>query len=450
MFSFKPKKVFEKVRKMDRKQAYTIGAIVIVLVVALLMLMSAVSREDDSFAGMNSRGYDLATMPFASDAAEQYLLANAYPDMRENGSTLLYSSAEKEARQQADEQAMQEEADAHEENVSEDDVSNKDEYPRADGGGAGGYGAGHGNRSGGKGAKTEIGQLGNAGMASASGSGLSATYGPTGDFRQYKGREDRGNEAPIQLNTGNARNSLSQFRSQSLAAARQKNNKMANAGKALYGGYVANSDVLGKDGVDLSKVGGLELDTSAPPSTTDLDNLDKKVTEAAKQREKQKEEEKLSFWEQLGQDLLRQAASSLVSAVMDGVGDTLKGAISGQQAYHTARRSASDDVYKYVSSTEKYDKNNPYGLTSDQFAKYKGAIDGGMKQGSFYRTHGKTNPYAVSQGSAARSNTASSYNGSTDSNAQIGQREEKLPEGTVKDSAGKRCAANLLKDGKCP
>ena len=339
MFAFKPKKVFEKINKMDRKQAYTVGAIIVVSIVALLMLISAMSsREDGSFDGMKSRGYDLATMPFATDEAEKFLLANAYPDMQENGSTLLYSAAEKEARQEADED-FQDTAD-EQMGADGDIVDMEDEYAPTDHGGYGGYGGYGGSGRGGRGGKTEIGQLSAAGMASAGGSGVNSTYGPSGDFRQFKGRENRGNEAPVQLKTGNARNSLAQFRSGSLAAARIQQNKMANAGKALYGGNVAGSEAFGKDGVDLSKLqnGGLTLDTSAPASTTDLDNLDKKVAEAAKKaEEKKKEEEKRSWWEDMLINLAQSAAQSLVDSVMGGVGDTIRGAINGGMAARKAR-----------------------------------------------------------------------------------------------------------------
>lgn len=417
MFTFKPKKVFEKVSKMDRKQAYTIGAIVIVLVVALLMLFSAVGSEDDSFAGMNTRGYDLATMPFASDAAEKFLLANAYPDMQENGATLLYSSAEKEARQEADEQALQEEKDVNEENLSGDDVFNRDEDSRVDGVGRGGRGGG---RGGGRAARTEVGQLGTANMAHSGGSVLNAT-GPTGDFRQYKGREDRGNEVPLQLKTGNARGSLSQFRSQSLAAARQQNNKMANAGKALYGGYVANSDVLGKDGVDLSKVGGLELDTSAPPTTTDLDNLDKKVEETAKQKEKEKQEEKREWWEDMLIDLAKQAASSLVGSVMDVAGDSLKGWING----NSASRAAGKEAWENMKATP-WDKISD----ADKAKLPAGCADKGgwpgCVSGQSYGSLGKYVPSIAAARHKAYGTKSSESAGSTHTDTHIGQNDEKL------------------------
>ncbi|MBO5911828.1 MAG: hypothetical protein J6Q05_06635, partial [Elusimicrobiaceae bacterium] len=280
MFAFKPKKVFEKLNKMDRKQAYTIGAIAVVSIVALLMLISAAtSTNDDSFEGMAARGYDLANMPFATDEAEKYLLAAKYPDMQENGSTLLYSAEEKQARQEEDAQSTQEDKAWESNNNTEWD--NNTSAARSDNGGYGGYrGGGYGGSGrGGRGGRTEIGQLGTANMAHSGGSGVNSTWGPTGDFRQFKGREDRGNGAPVQLKTGDARQALAQFRQGSRAAATFKENRMTGARKALLGGNVTGSEAITKDGVDLSKLqnGGLTLDTDAPPSSTDLDNLDKKV-----------------------------------------------------------------------------------------------------------------------------------------------------------------------------
>ena len=99
MFKLKPGNVFQKINKMDKKQAYTWGAIVIVCFIALITLASFMGDADDtSFDGLNTRGYDLAQMPFINDEAEEYLLASKYPDMQGNNSTMLYTSAEKEAR----------------------------------------------------------------------------------------------------------------------------------------------------------------------------------------------------------------------------------------------------------------------------------------------------------------------------------------------------------------
>lgn len=328
----KSKKVFEKLNKMNRKQAYTIGAIVVVLVIALMMLISAAtSGDDDSFADMNTRGYDLAQMPFATDEAEKYLLANAYPDMQENGSSLLYSLEEKEQRQEEDEEGY---GDNDGEDYTDDDgdsshtsSGNDDSYNSGSSRGYGGYG-GYGGRGGG-GSKTEIGTLSSAGMASASGGGINSTYGPSGDFRQFKGREDRGNERPVQLKTDDARRTMAQFRQSSLVGARLNENKMKNAGKALFGGNIQGSDAFTKDGVDLSKLGagGLTLDTSAPSTTTDLDNLDKKVSDAAKQaQDKKNKDNKQSFWTDLWQGLVKGVADKLIDTFTSGIGDAIVGA----------------------------------------------------------------------------------------------------------------------------
>ena len=419
MFTFKPKKVFEKLNKMDRKQAYTIGAIAVVSIVALLMLISAMtSGEDGSFEGMKARGYDLANMPFATDEAEQYLLANAYPDMRENGSTLLYSAAEKEARQEADEAAAEE----MEESSLQGDSSSaeNDSYANRDSG----YGGYSGADRGGGGSKTEIGQLGNASMASVGSSGVSSTYGPSGDFRQFKGRENRGNEAPVALKTNNARNALSQFRSGSLAAARIQQNKMANAGKALYGGNVAGSDAFGKDGVDLSKLqnGGLTLDTSAPPTTTDLDNLDKKVNDAAKKaQDNKKEEDKREWWEDMLIDLAKQAASSLVGSVMDGIGDNIKGAINGNNASRTARKQYGNQVagsnYENLSANDKAYLASVAGGNNEEQLK---AAWNSMKTKERAKLMSRSTT-AVSLGQEAKVEQIGAYRGTTDSSRFIPQ-----------------------------
>ena len=446
MFTFKPKKVFEKLNKMDRKQAYTIGAIAVVSIVALLMLISAMtSGENGSFEGMKARGYDLANMPFATDEAEKYLLANAYPDMRENGSTLLYSAEEKQARQEADEEAAEE---TEESSFEGDSAAENDSYASRDSGYGSYSGSGRGGRGGGS--KTEIGQLGTANMAHSGGSGVNATYGPSGDFRQFKGRENRGNEAPVALKTNNARNALSQFRSGSLAAARIQQNKMANAGKALYGGNVAGSDAFGKDGVDLSKLqnGGFTLDTSAPPTSTDLDNLDKQVADAAKKaEEKKKEEAKRSWWEDMLINLAQQAAQSLVGAVMDGVGDSIKGAINGNAASRAARKQYGAQVagsnYENLSAEDKaYLASVSKG--QDEWNKMK------PKERAKLMSHSTV---AVTRGQEAKVEQIGKAQGSTDTARYFQQKKDdegKVPDGQVRDSSGRLCDSGKLKDGKCP
>ena len=374
MFKFnfsKPKKVFEKLNKMDRKQAYTIGAIVVVLLVALMFLVSAIgSQEDDSFDGMKARGYDLAQMPFVNDEAEQYLLAAKYPDMRENASTLLYSAEEKEARQEADEESATD---------GENAADNEDGFSADGGNDANGYGPGAGRGYGGRGAgggtKTEIGTLGQASMGAASGSGLNSYYGPSGDFRQFGKKE--GYVAPAQLKTDNARNALGQFRSGSYAANRLKDNKMINARRAAQGASFQGSNAFGKEGIDVEKLGGLGLDTDAPPTTSDLGNLDKKVADAAKKAEpKDPPKEDIPWWQQMLQDLAKQAASALVGSIMDGIGDSIKGTISGKQAQYAARKQANTELYNNVQASSDYasfNKANPGVLTEDQYNGYKQA-----------------------------------------------------------------------------
>lgn len=56
------------------------------------------------------------------------------------------------------------------------------------------------------------------------------------------------------------------------------------------GAGIKGSEAFSETGaVDLSKAGGLNLDTNAPVSSADLKNLDKKVSEAAKKARKKKE-----------------------------------------------------------------------------------------------------------------------------------------------------------------
>lgn len=367
MFKIKPKKVFEKINKMDRKQAYTLGAIILVAVVALLMLVSTLGSEDPFDKDMKARGYDLANMPFATDAAEQYLLANAYPDMQENGSTLLYSAQDKEARQEADAQAAEEEFAQEEQGEAgsgTDETASAASSSNSSGGRGRGYSGG-----GGGGGKTQINQLGSANRPSSGGSSFGATYGPTGDFRQLKSQENKGNEAPATLNTGNARKALSQFHSGTLAARKYKENQMTGARKALMGGNVAGSgdgNAVGIGG------GGLTIDPTAPPHSTDLAPIEKKVSDMADPEDKKDDEDdKLSFWEQLGQDLIREAATRIVSSIAEGVGDTVKGAITGKQAQYAARKQANTEIYNAVHSGMSAEAAQAkYGISEEQYRMY--------------------------------------------------------------------------------
>lgn len=307
MFKLKPGNVFQKLNKMDKKQAYTWGAIVVVCFIALITLASFMGDADDaSFDGYNTRGYDLAQMPFINDEAEEYLLASKYPDMKNNGSTMLYSQADKEARQEADAQAAAEEEDSSEGASSEATVSSSS-YGYSGRGYSGGHGAS------GSGAPTQVGQLGSASMGRAGGSGMSGTFGaPRGDFSPYKSQE-KGSEIPTQLKNTDARRALSQFAQTSRAAAGLKDGKGGNAKKALMGGNIKGSDAFTETGVDLSKAGGLALDTNAPSSSTDLSNLDKQISDGANQAKADKD----AFDQDLKESLLDKFLQELISTGME-------------------------------------------------------------------------------------------------------------------------------------
>ncbi|MBP5429669.1 MAG: hypothetical protein J6Y25_02100 [Elusimicrobiaceae bacterium] len=390
MFTFKPKKVFEKLNKMDRKQAYTIGAIAVVSVVALILLISAASQPgDDSMPGMSTHGYDLAQMPFATDEAEKYLLANAYPDMKEGGS-LLYTPQEKEERQEEDAALEGEEGENTEFDENSSGSSSSDDGGYSSGSSSRGYG-GYGGGSGRGGSKTEIGQLGSATMAHSGGSGINSQWGPSGDFRQFR-KDDKGREKPVQLRNSDARRSLSQFRSGSVAAARINENKLTNARRAAMGGNIDGSDAFGKDGsVDLSKLqnGGLTLDTSAPASTTDLSNLDKKVADAAKkaENEKKKEEDKKEWWEEMLINLAKSAANSLVNSVMGAFGDTISGSIAGQKAKNGVYRNFSDQEYAKLTNEQVNEMTGGKFTTVKEFREQ-------YSPRQYYRTYGKSHAHA--------------------------------------------------------
>ncbi|MDD6152543.1 MAG: hypothetical protein PUC11_01150 [Elusimicrobia bacterium] len=305
MFKLKPGNVFQKLNKMDKKQAYTWGAIVVVCFIALITLASFLDDADDaSFDGFNTRGYDLAQMPFVNDEAEEYLLASKYPDMKNNGSTMLYSQAEKEARQEADAEAG---ADSEEASSSN--------YNSSSSGGYSGRGYTGGGRSG-TGTPTQVGQLGSASMGHAGGSGMSGTFGaPRGDFSPYKSQE-KGSEIQTQLKNTDARRALSQFAQTSRAAAGLKDNKNANAKRALMGGSIRGSEAFTDSGVDLSKTAGLELDTNAPVSSADLSNLDKAVSDGAKDAKDDNDQDK----QDLSDKLLEQFLSGLVNLGIQALG----------------------------------------------------------------------------------------------------------------------------------
>lgn len=290
MFNFKSPlagKVFKKLNHMDKKQAYTYGAIIIVALVALLTLASvAGSGPDDSFDDLQGRGYDLAQMPFVNDEAEQFLLASKYPDMRNNNVNAIYSKEEKEARQAED--AQNEET---QETASSGESSS---------GGYTGY-----SRGGGSGAArtpTQIGSFSPSGsMATASGGNTSATFGGTvrGDFSPFQ-REDKGKEAPF-VDPNNARQALARFNSASRAAARGAN-KARDSQKALFGSHVNGTGGFDSNGVPLKGTGsGVNYEASDTP---DLSGLDDTMQERAADAREKAQEQQLAEEESLGRMFL--------------------------------------------------------------------------------------------------------------------------------------------------
>ncbi len=335
MFKLKPGNVFQKINKMDKKQAYTWGAIIIVCFIALITLASFMGDADEtSFDSFNTRGYDLAQMPFVNDEAEEYLLASKYPDMQGNNASMLYSSSEKKARQEED--AQQEEGatvEVVEESSSEEGVSS----------GYGGYSGGYGG-GGASAAPTQVGQLGNASVSHASGSGVNTSWGaPRGDFSPYKSQE-KGAEEPIQFKNQDARRALSQFAQTSRAAAGFRDAKGANAKRALMGGNVQGSEAFAEGAVDLSKSGGLALDTNAPVSSADLSNLGQDLADAADDAQDDKDDAEDDFEETMGDRLLEQLYSGLIDLGMQGLGSLLDQGLNSLQANIAGNRAYKDTI----------------------------------------------------------------------------------------------------------
>ncbi|MBQ9971675.1 MAG: hypothetical protein IJP25_06110 [Elusimicrobiaceae bacterium] len=339
MFKLKPGNVFQKLNKMDKKQAYTWGAIVLVCFIALITLASFMGKADEaSFEDFNTRGYDLAQMPFLNDEAEEYLLASKYPDMKDNNSTLLYSAAEKEARQEEDAAKAETESSGQ----SEESYSSDGGYSR------GGYsGGGYSGRGGGSGAPTEIGQLGSASMGRAGGGGVSATWGaPRGDFSTFKS-QDKGTETPMaQLKNKDARRALAQFAQTSRAAAGLRDGKAANAKRALMGGHIEGSEAFTDEGIDLSKAQGLAIDPNGDFSS-DFKGIADAVKDAANAAKDAKEE----FKEEAMDPLLQQLLSGLINLGMNALGnlidtgiDAAKGAIAANAAGNQATDNVMNDL----------------------------------------------------------------------------------------------------------
>ena len=382
MFKLKPGNVFEKLNKMNRKQAYTLGAVVVVCLIALITLASFMGDADDaSFDDFNARGYDLAQMPFVNDEAEQYLLASKYPDMQNNGSTALYSAAEREEREAEDAEAEEEEYyEEEEEPVSSDNSYDRGSSSYSGSSRRGGYSGRGGSRGGGS---TQVGQLGSASVGRAHGSGVGGSWGaPRGDFSPYKS-QDKGKErnAVTELRNKDARKALYQYARGSRAAAGLKEGKIANAKKALMGGTITGGEAFTDNGVDLSKAGGLNLDTNAPSSSADLSNLDQKVNDAAQDAkdkdDKDKEDMKEKLLEQLysglldiGLDFLGNIASSSANLLVQD----MQANIAGHQAAKDAGEAAIGDMMNVPNVDEltgeqrqKFQDMLPKGKTLDDF-----------------------------------------------------------------------------------
>lgn len=296
-------KTWAKLNKMDRKQAYTWGAVAVVALVALITLGSVVGgSSDEDFAAFETRGYDLANMPFSSDEAEQYLLASKYPDMQNTNAAGLYSKEEKEARQAED----AEEAAAQ---LDTSVTSEASEYV------PGRY---YGGGSSGPVTPTQVGTLNSASLKGASGSGVSGTFGPSGDFSNFRSQE-KGRDvfnAQQGRGSGNARQALFQTAVGSRAAAGQKDNRLVNAKKAMMGGNIKGSDAFLSDSgaVDLSKAAGLNLDTNAPISSVDPGLFDDALKDAQQQAEDTaQEEDENRWWKEQLLELGKWAAQQLFS-----------------------------------------------------------------------------------------------------------------------------------------
>ncbi len=318
-------KTWAKLNKMDRKQAYTWGSIAVVVLLALITFASAMGGNEEDFSGFETRGYDLANMPFSSDEAEQYLLATKYPDMQ--NSTLppgLYSSAEKEARQEEDAQAAAEEQQSW---AAEEDSSANYVPGRYYGGGTGG---------GGRGTPTQVGTLNSASLKTAGGSGVSGTFGPTGDFSNFRSQEKGSDVFVPQQSTGDARKALFTSAMGSRAAAGQLDNRLANAKKAMLGNVQGSAAFMNDSGaVDLSKAAGLNLDPNAPVSSADPnafnDALDAAHDDAGQDAADQDQAE---WWQTMLQDLAKQAAQAVLSW---GLNKSTE-AIDGAQAKRTGEQ----------------------------------------------------------------------------------------------------------------
>lgn len=348
-------KTWAKLNKMDRKQAYTWGAVAVVALVALITLGSVVGGgSEEDFAAFETRGYDLANMPFSSDEAEQYLLASKYPDMQNTNASGLYSKAEKEARQAED----AEEAAAQ---LDTSVTSEASEYV------PGRY---YGGGSSGSVTPTQVGTLNSASLKGASGSGVSGTFGPSGDFSNFRS-QDKGQDVfngQQGRGSGNARQALFQTAVGSRAAAGQKDNRLVNAKKAMMGGNIKGSDAFLSDSgaVDLSKAAGLNLDTNAPISSVDPGLFDDALKDAQQEAEDTaQEEEEQEWWQTMLQDIAKQLAQGLVSMGMNAAQGAMDRAQVGRDAEATAYQ---QDISNWNENLSNTTNNADFNTAMETFA----------------------------------------------------------------------------------
>lgn len=327
---------WKKLQKMDRKQAYTFGGIAVVALVALISIASMGGQDPEDFNDFETRGYDLANMPFSTDEAEQYLLASKYPDMNDKSHAGLYSKSEKEARQAEDAAEAQAKL-----NTSATSKGSEYRPNRYYGGGGGGASA----------SPTQVGELNSAGLKSASGSGMKSTFGPQGDFSNFRSQEKGKDKfVPNGPGKGNARTALYQTAKASRAAAGLKNDKLLNAKKAMMGGNVKGSDAFLDDSgaVNLDKLAGLELDTNAPISSADLGGFDEALQDANDDgAQEDKDEDELEWWEELLQEVVAEAAKMVVNELVSLGADSMRGAIDAARADRNAQAASwQDDLAK--------------------------------------------------------------------------------------------------------
>ena len=350
---------WKKLNSMDRKQAYTWGAIVLVGFVSLLFLASAASSSDpENFSDYESRGYDLANMPFSSDEAEQYLLASKYPDMQDVKTTGLYSEEEKAARQAED----AEEADDEDEDYNEEGGANNYRDGRY-GGSGGAYAGARGGR--GSGTKTQVEKLNSSSLKGGGrGSGMSGTFGPRGDFSNFKSQNKGYDKAPAMgPGSGDARKALYQVSQGSRAAAGLKDNKLANAKKAMMGGTIEGSKAFTDTGVNLGDAKGLNLDTNAPIATPGLSGLDDALKNAKENAEKEdKQEEEKSFLEELGEKALTMIVEGAINLATSVGQQVLSNSVNAWQmearaqnaGYYEGGLQATDQYKAYGQAMENY------------------------------------------------------------------------------------------------